>query len=113
MLLRKQVGQNTEKEIMVFINGSISILRRSVRPPCCFTLIPSAVTDDWFVSPPFNFSNGGKLDSISFWFGGFGIPALSDTVAIYLVQGSSDPALATSTTTLLDFRAGNYQNDNT
>ena len=59
----------------------------------------SVPTDDWFVSPPFNFSNGGKLDSIYFSFTGFGVPALIDTVAIYLLQGNADPALATTSTT--------------
>ncbi len=70
-------------------------------------------TNDWYVSPPFNFSAGGKIDSVRAYFSGFSKPGdfYDDTVAIYLLQGSPDPALATSHTLLFDFRGANYQND--
>ena len=72
----------------------------------------SAATDDWYVSPPFSFASGGKLDSVRHFFSGFGIPQAGDTVAIYLLQGSSDPALATKTL-IHDFRGTNYTADAT
>lgn len=73
----------------------------------------SVATIDWFVSPGFDFSSGGKIDSLRAAFSGFGMPAVADTVALYLLKGSADPALATSTTLLFDFRGADYANDNT
>jgi len=70
------------------------------------------VTDDWFVSPGFDFSAGGSVDSVRSNFSGFGVPSLQDTVAIYLLSGAQDPALASSQILLFDFRGSNYQNDN-
>lgn len=69
--------------------------------------------DDWFVSPSFNIPAGGFLDSIRHSFSGFGTPAAGDTVAIYLLTGNADPALATSKVMLYDFRGTNYNNDMT
>jgi len=68
-------------------------------------------TDDWYVSPGFDFSAGATLDSVRRAFGGFGLPATADTVAVYLLSGSPDPALATTKTMLIDFRGSNYSND--
>jgi hypothetical protein len=73
----------------------------------------TTVTDDWYVSPAFNLSSGGKLDSIRHHFSGFGTPATGDTLAIYMLTGNADPALATSKVLLYDFRGTNYVNDNT
>jgi len=70
------------------------------------------VTDDWYVSPPFNFTYGGTVDSLRYKFSGFGTPGAGDTVAIYLLTGNADPDLATSKTMLVDFRGTNYTNDN-
>lgn len=68
-------------------------------------------TDDWYVSPPFQFPAGGKIDSLRFSFIGFSpSPALTDTIAVYALTGSPDPALATKTL-LLDFRGTNYVSD--
>jgi hypothetical protein len=72
-----------------------------------------AATDDWYVSPPFSFASGGKIDSLRRRFAGFGTPGAGDTVSIYLLKGSADPAMATSRTMLYDFRDANYINDNT
>jgi hypothetical protein len=70
-------------------------------------------TKNWFVSPPFNLSSGGKIDSLRYAFTGFGVPGPGDTVAVYLLKGNADPALATSKTLLYDFRGANYVGDNT
>jgi Secretion system C-terminal sorting domain len=69
-----------------------------------FPLGGSSPTNDWFVSPAFNFSNGGKIDSIRHLFSGFGSPGESDTIAIYLLTGSPDPALASSKVLLYDYK---------
>lgn len=73
----------------------------------------TTVTDDWYVSPPFSLTTGGKLDSIRHSFSGFGTPATGDTLAIYVLTGNADPALATSKVLLHDFRGTAYNNDNT
>lgn len=68
-------------------------------------------TDDWFVSPEFNFSAGATIDSIRRSFSGFGNPNNGDTVAIYLLNGNQDPAKATSIVRLFDYRGADYTND--
>lgn len=73
----------------------------------------TTMTDDWFVSPAFNLAAGGKLDSIRHYFSGFGTPGVNDTLAIYLITGNADPALATSKVLIHDFRGDKYNNDNT
>jgi hypothetical protein len=70
-------------------------------------------TDDWFVSPGFSLPAGGKVDSLRSSFSGFGVPDPSDTVAVYLLKGSPDPALATSKTLLIDYRGADYTNNST
>lgn len=69
------------------------------------------VTDDWFVSPAFDFGNGGRIDSVRYKFTGFGIPAPEDTVAIYMLVGNQDPSQATSRKLLVDFRDTLYTAD--
>lgn len=69
-------------------------------------------TDDWYVSPPFSFAAGGKIDSLRHFFSGFGNPQAGDTVAIYLLNGNADPDLA-SKTLLYDFRDAKYVPDHT
>lgn len=71
------------------------------------------LTDNWYVSPAFSISSGGILDSIRYKFSGFSQPAAGDTVAIYLLNGSQDPSLATSKQLLYDFRNTEYITDNT
>ncbi len=71
------------------------------------------LTDNWFVSPGFSITNGGKLDSIRYKFTGFSVPDIGDTVAVYLLNGSPDPAAATSKTLLIDFRGNEYLADDT
>jgi hypothetical protein len=69
-------------------------------------------TLDWFVSPAFDFSAGGKIDTLRFAFTGFSsAPSSSDTVAVFLLSGSPDPDLATAKISLIDFRNANYVND--
>ena len=86
--------------------------------PNCIThdFSPSAgitLTDNWFVSPAFSIGNGGKIDSIRYKFSGFSEPLAGDTVAIYLINGSQDPSLATSKQLLFDFRNTEYISDDT
>lgn len=69
-------------------------------------------TDDWMVSPVFNFSNGANIDSISYSFGGFGTPMGADTIALYLIVGDKNPAMATSKQLLRLYTDENYTNDN-
>ncbi len=73
----------------------------------------TVTTDDWFVSPGFSLPVGGKVDSLRSSFSGFGVPDPSDTVAVYLLKGSPDPALATSKTLLIDYRGADYTNNGT
>jgi hypothetical protein len=83
-------------------------------PSCMYHGYPvggSSVTIDWFVSPAFNFPAGGTIDSVRYNFSGFGMPNTNDTVAIFLLNGSQTPSLATKTL-LFDFRGAEYNNDN-
>lgn len=83
-------------------------------PNCIYHDYPvggTQLTADWFVSPVFDFSAGGKVDSLRSMFAGFGMPGASDTLSIVLLKGSQNPASASMKTTLFDFRGSNYQND--
>lgn len=71
------------------------------------------LTDNWFVSPGFSLSGGGQLDSIRYKFSGFSTPVEGDTIAVYLLNGSQDPSVATSKILLFDFRDEAYLTDNT
>ncbi len=71
------------------------------------------VTDNWFVSPGFSIVYGGVLDSVRYKFSGFSVPQTGDTIAIYLLNGSQNPASATTKTLLFDFRDAEYITDNT
>lgn len=84
-------------------------------PECLTHFYPvggTQLTVDWFVSPAFDFSIGGTIDSLRYAFSGFGTIAPNDTVALYLLQGSQNPDSATSKTLLFDFRDTIYKNDN-
>lgn len=85
--------------------------------PNCLThdFSPSSgilLTDNWYVSPAFSITGGGNLDSIRYKFSGFSVPLPGDTIAIYLINGSQDPNLASSKHLLFDFRNTNYIADN-
>ncbi len=69
------------------------------------------IGDNWMVSPSFSISNGGILDSVRYKFSGFSTPQEGDTIAIYLLNGSQNPALASSKILLFDFRGDVYTND--
>ncbi|HTN17357.1 MAG TPA: choice-of-anchor J domain-containing protein [Chitinophagaceae bacterium] len=71
------------------------------------------LTDDWFVSPEFDFSGGGTIDSLRRRFGGLGLPGVGDTIALYLLRGDPDPSKATGKILLYDYRGADYTNDNT
>ena len=115
VLLYKQVGFNIKKEPPMLLNGAIQIptqvppmsLSHDYAPATGITLV-----DDWYISPAFEIPNGGNLDSVRYMFSGFSVPGAGDTVAIYLLQGSPDPDLATKVL-LFDFRDGEYTADNT
>lgn len=72
----------------------------------------SSVIDQWCVTPVFAFPFGGKIDSLRSYSYGGAIPGNADTIAIYLLKGSPDPALATSRQLLYDFRGANYSQGN-
>ena len=61
-------------------------------------------TMDWFVSPPFDFSEGAIIDTL---YAGIysvgGPPHPEDFIGLYLLNGSQDPSLATIITLLVDF----------
>ncbi|MBL7711028.1 MAG: T9SS type A sorting domain-containing protein [Chitinophagaceae bacterium] len=70
-------------------------------------------TDNWFVSPQFNFADGATIDSVRRSFAGFGQPNAGDTVALYLLKGDPDPSKASGKVLLYDYRDTAYSNDNT
>jgi hypothetical protein len=76
---------------------------------------PSAnggVCDNWMVSPILSIPNGANLALLRSRFSGFSTPSSSDTIGIYLLQGSSNPNLAIAKLLIYDFRDGNYMADN-
>jgi hypothetical protein len=73
----------------------------------------ASVADDWYVSPGFLIPLGGGIDSVRYFFSGFSVPADDDTIGIFLLTGSPNPASATSITLLVDFRGSLYQPDAT
>ncbi|MCC6369373.1 MAG: T9SS type A sorting domain-containing protein [Bacteroidia bacterium] len=76
-----------------------------------YPVTSSAPTNDWYVSPVFNFAGGGKIDSLRTNFSGFGTPGTSDTIGIYLFKGSNNPSQASSIIKLFSFQNGTYTND--
>lgn len=68
--------------------------------------------NDWMVSPPFDFSSGATIDSLTFKAGGFGMPIGIDTVAMYLITGDQNPDNATSMQLLHLFTDSTYTFDN-
>lgn len=76
-----------------------------------YPVVSSAPTDDWYVSPVFNFAGGGKIDSLRTNFSGFGTPGPSDTIGIYLFKGSNNPSQATSIIKLFAFQNSDYNKD--
>ena len=96
-----------------FYEWNYSTMQPYTAPNCLAHNYPVGgenLLDDWFVSPEFDFSGGGMLDSLHHAFSGFGVPGAGDTVAIYLLHGSQDPAVATKTL-LMDFRGADYTGD--
>jgi hypothetical protein len=73
----------------------------------------AVLADDWYVSPGFLIPAGGTLDSVRYLFSGFSVPAVDDTIGIFMLTGSKNPANATSITLLADFRGDLYQADAT
>ncbi len=50
----------------------------------------------WYVSPGFNFHTGGRVDSFSIFVMEPSQMTVTDSIILYLLQGSPDPSLATS-----------------
>ncbi|MEI6124371.1 MAG: T9SS type A sorting domain-containing protein [Bacteroidota bacterium] len=71
------------------------------------------LTDNWFVSPGFSITSGGKLDSIRYKFSGMSTPDAGDTIALYLLNHSPNPDFAITKQLLFDFRGTEYVNDYT
>ena len=101
-------------------NGSVSssnwtIASSGYSPQQClvhfYPVGGSSVTVDWFVSPPFNLSAGGNIDSLRTNFSGFGNPGGTDFISIYLLVGSPNPTLAVTKTLLYNFAGTSYTND--
>jgi hypothetical protein len=105
-----RLGENGQFNNWVYSNNGAHSA-----PSCLYHNYPvggTNVTDDWFVSPMMNLESGGVIESVWHSFAGFGVPQTADTVAIYLLIGSSNPSLASERILLHDYRA-DYQNDNT
>ena len=71
----------------------------------------SIPTDNWFVSPVFDFFGGGQIDTLWKNYNGFGTPMMGDSLALYLLSGSSEPDLATKTI-IYNFADSTYSADN-
>ena len=58
---------------------------------------------DWYVSPPFDFSDGGHIDSLKIkLYSITGNTTADDHFGIYLLQDAANPEIATSVTLLAD-----------
>jgi hypothetical protein len=74
----------------------------------------AAATDttiDWYVSPPFDFFNGGVIDSLKLNVHVNDSLTRTDQIGVYLLVGSKDPALASRIIPLADlthFSTKNY-----
>jgi len=69
------------------------------------------ISDDWVVSPAFDFFGGGEITSLSYQFNGFGTPFDIDTVALYLITENINPELASEKILLRLYSDENYMND--
>lgn len=88
----------------------------SVSPDSClahyYPVGGTVPTDNWFISPAFDFSAGGWIDTLWHNYSGFGTPMPGDSIVLYLLNGSSDPDIATKTV-LYSFSDSTYTPDNT
>ena len=66
---------------------------------------------DYYITGPLDFEFGGQIDSLAHHFSGFGVPAADDTLGLYLILGSANPAQATHMIELIRFTGANYNND--
>ena len=68
---------------------------------------------DWYVSPPFHFYGGGRIDSLKIrLFSMSNTTTAADQCQMYLLQGDPDPQLAASVTLLADFTGMASNNNN-
>jgi hypothetical protein len=68
-------------------------------------------TDDWIVSSGFYLGSDIKVDSLQFKGAGFGTPFGIDTIALYVLNGDRDPAIASKELVYL-FTDSTYSSDN-
>jgi len=62
-------------------------------------------TIDWFVSPGFNFTSGGKIDSLKIKvYSIMGSSWPVDEISLYLLSGSNNPTMATSVVLLAELK---------
>ena len=103
----------TQKGVTGFYDWE-KIASTSVSPDSClahyYPVGGSMPTDNWFISPVFDFSAGGWIDTLWNNYNGFGTPMAGDTIVLYLLNGSSDPDLATKTV-LYSFTDSTYMAD--
>jgi len=71
----------------------VAVLQGEVLAHAAPALSNSNPMDSWIVSPAFNFSSGGNLDSLIINLSGLSFPSLTDTLGIYLISGSQNPSL--------------------
>ena len=86
----------------------VAVLTGEVLVHAAPSLSSSNFTDNWIVSPMFNFSTGGSIDSLVLNLSGAGLPTMFDTLGIYLISGSHDPALSSSKQLLKQFDSTDY-----
>ena len=109
-----QTGWTQYRKGSLSANGWAFDVNGYTTPSCLAHYYPvtsSAPTDDWYVSPAFNFAAGGKIDSLRTNFAGFGTPQSGDTIAIFLLAGSANPSQATARFKLVEFKGSDYVND--
>ncbi len=70
------------------------------------------LTNDWMVSPEIDLTSGVMLDSLDFKATGFGTPFGEDTVALYVISGNKNPALANNIELLYLLSDSSYNPDN-
>ncbi len=108
----QQLGWTQYKKAGIITGGWQYMTPNAYTAPTALYQIysPSENLDNWFVSPGFSIPASGNMDSIRYMFNGLSTPSINDTIALYILNGSQDPSLATKTL-LFDIRGIDYVND--
>ena len=86
-------------------------------PKMLIYTVPTGIADkdtikDWYVSPKFDFSLGGSIDSLKYnYFSFMNVHLKEQFVGVYLLTGSKDPDSASAKTLLMDLTPF-YSGDN-